>query len=300
MNTQYINFFSMGTRLDAVFINIDEKQANNLSCRIKNDLNRLENILSIYRPDSELSVLNRTAFKKDTAVSPDLYEAIRLCLFYYELTGGVFDAGRAMLTGSSTRDRKNEDGDNSTLLESSGIGLVEINEENRSIRYHGKNVKIDSGGFGKGLAMRQVKKILISQGIDNALINFGESMILAMGKHPHGEYWPVAVEGIFQKRSVVRVASLVDKSISTSGTGFADASGVFMPSYNIYDPRTGNTINDPATVSFISDDPLEAEILSTSLLIDSSCLPGYFDSSGKEAFAVIYDDNKKFIVREIL
>ena len=300
MNTQYKNFFSMGTRLDAVFINIDEKQADILASRIKNDLDKLENILSIYKPDSELSILNRTALKKDTAVSPDLYEAVSLCMDYYKLTNGVFDAGRAKLTGYAARERRNEDGYISNLLESSGIGLVEINEEKKSIRYHGKNVKIDSGGFGKGLAIREVKKVLISEGLGNALISFGESMILAMGTHPHGKYWPVAVEGIFEKQSVARVARLNDQSISTSGTGFVDASGIFRPSYNIFDPRTGKTINDPMTMSFISDDPLEAEILSTSLLIDTACLSEELDSSGKEAFAVIYDDNKNFVVREIL
>ena len=176
---------------------------------------------------------------------------------------------------------------------------MEINEENRSVRYHGKNVKIDSGGFGKGLAMRIVRSILTVEGPDDALISFGESMILAMGKHPHGEYWPVAVEGIFEKQSVARVARLNDQSISTSGTGFVDSHGVFRPSYNIFDPRTGKAIDEPKTVSFVSDDPLEAEILSTSLLIDSTCLPDEFKSSGKQAFSVIYDSNKNFVVREI-
>ena len=76
----------MGTRLDAVFINVDESQAYNLASRIRDDLNRLENILSIYKPDSELSILNRTAFKKDITVSRDLFEAVSLCIDYYKLT----------------------------------------------------------------------------------------------------------------------------------------------------------------------------------------------------------------------
>ena len=289
----------MGTRLDAVFINVDESQADNLASRIRDDLNRLENILSIYKPDSELSILNRTAFKKDITVSRDLFEAVSLCIDYYKLTSGIFDAGRARLTGYISREKRNEERNDGTLLASSGIGLVEINEENRSVRYHGKNVKIDSGGFGKGLAMRIVRSILTAEGPADALISFGESMILAMGKHPHGEYWPVAVEGIFEKQSVARVARLNDQSISTSGTGFVDSHGVFRPSYNIFDPRTGKAIDAPKTVSFVSDDPLEAEILSTSLLIDSACLPDEFNSSGKQAFSVIYDSNKNFVVREI-
>lgn len=300
MDTQYRNFFSMGTRLDAVFIGVDDKHADNLSAQIKNDLDALENVLSIYRPESELSVLNRTAFKKDTPVSQDLFEAVSLCLEYYRLSGGIFDPGRAAMTAYKTGGKSNEKEGVNSLLSSSGMRLVEINEEKGSIRYHGENVKIDAGGFGKGLAMTKVNKILIAEDIVNALISFGESIILARGTHPHGDHWPVAVEGIFNKQSAVRIARLIDKSISTSGTGFVDASGIFRPSRNIINPYTGKAIEAPMTVSFISDDPLEAEILSTSLLIDPDCLSEEFDRSGKEAFAVIYDADKNFELREIL
>ncbi|MEA1887213.1 MAG: FAD:protein FMN transferase [Bacteroidota bacterium] len=300
MNTQYRNFFSMGTRLDAVFIDVNDKHADMLAALIKNDLDTLENVLSIYRPDSELSILNRTALKKDASVSQDLFEAVSLCFEYYKLTGGIFDPGRAVLTGYTAGKGKNEEEDVNNLLASSGMELVEINEDKRTIRYHGEHVKIDVGGFGKGLAMNSVNGILVAENIVNALISFGESTILAKGSHPHGNHWPVAVSGLFNKQSVARVARLNDKSISTSGTGFVDASGIFRPSRNIIDPRTGKTVDDPITVSFISDDPLEAEVLSTSLLIDPDCLSEEFDRTGKEAFAVIYDDSKKFAVKEIL
>ncbi|MFO7853197.1 MAG: FAD:protein FMN transferase [Bacteroidota bacterium] len=300
MDTQYRNFFSMGTRLDAVFIGVDDKHADKLSIQIKNDLETLENVLSIYRPESELSVLNRTAFNKDASVSPDLFEAVSLCLEYYRLSGGIFDPGIGAVTAFEHRGKKNVKEDVNSLLSSSGMRLVEINEQKGTVRYHGENVKIDAGGFGKGLAMRKVNEILINEDMVNALISFGESTILARGAHPHGDHWPVAVAGIFNKQSVVRVARLNDKSISTSGTGFVDASGIFRPSHNIINPHTGKTIDAPMTVSFISDDPLEAEILSTSLLIDTDCLSEQFDRSGKEAFAIIYDEGKNFELREIL
>lgn len=298
MNTQYRNFFSMGTRLDAVFMNIDERLADKLASRVKHDLDKLENILSIYKPDSELSILNRTAFTRETAVSKDLYEALSLCKDYYKITNGVFDPGRTKLTGYPAEDETKAD-NIGISLESSGIKLVEISKERNTVRFHGKNVEIDSGGFGKGLAMKNLKKILVSEGIVNALISFGESSILALGTHPHGDYWPVAIENIFKKQSAARGVRLKDQSISTSGTGFVDTAGIFRPSDNIFNPHTGKTIDEPKTVSFISDDPVEAEILSTSLLIDNDCLSEEFDPTEKKAFTVVYDTMKNFVVQEI-
>lgn len=271
----------MGTRLDAVFTGIDKAHAEMLSTLIRNELEALENILSIYRPDSELSLLNKTAVDKDISVSTRLYDCLVSCMDYYRLSSGVFDAAAAGQDGSP------------------GMSLVEINETKKSVRYHHRNIKIDSGGFGKGQAMKDVQGILLAEGISDALISFGESSVLALGRHPHGSYWPIAVSSIFEPVSSVKVARLNDMSISTSGTGFADSKGGFEPSCNIIDPRSGNAVVEPRTASVISGDPLEAEILSTALLVDSNCLSGEFDAGGKKAFTVVYDETGQFVINEI-
>ena len=300
MKTQYRHFYSMGTRLDAVFIDIEEKHADKLGSIIKTRLVDIENILSIYRQDSELSMLNRSAYKREVVVSQNLLNALLICKKYYKITGGVFDAGMISPSSSSTDLRDNTKVHFELLRERSGMKNVELDEEKKSVRYLTRNVYIDPGGFGKGMAIKEVKDILLAEGVQNALISFGESSVLALGSHPQGDYWPVAVTDIFDNQSVARLAKIRDTSISTSGTGFVDNRGLFKPAGNIFDPRTGEIIKDPRTVSFISADPVEAEILSTSLLIDTDCITEGYELSGKEAFAVDYDSNRKFVVNEIL
>lgn len=289
----------MGTRLDAVFIDIDGEKADNVSALIKNVLNDLEDILSLYRRDSELSRLNRTAFEKDIEVSSGLFEAISLCMDYFKLTNGAFDAGKALLTAPDIAVKTSLPGNQGQDGESSGMALVELNKAKRTVRYHGPDLMIDSGGFGKGFAMRRVKEILISEGVINALVSFGESSVLAIGAHPYGTYWPIAVSNIYDRNSVARMAKLNSNSISTSGTGFVDEHGMFKPAHNIFDPRTGRSVDDPMTLSVISDDPFESEVLSTALLIDINCLSDKYNTEGREAFAVIYDLRKNFVLKEI-
>jgi thiamine biosynthesis lipoprotein len=299
MNTEYRNFFSMGTRLDAVFIDVEPSRVDEVAKNIKHLLDHVEATLSIYRKDSELSVLNATAHDKDIRVSPFLFETIRQCLDYYELTGGVFDAGKGKITGYTKNLTKEEKLKIKSLAGQSGMSLVEISEKKQSVRYHGRNVLIDPGGFGKGLAMGKIKTMLLAENINNALFSFGESTVLAMGRHPHGKHWPIAVADIYNKQSIVRLAKLSDNCLSSSGTGFVDDGGAFRSSGNIIDPRTGESMDEARTVSVVSDDPLEAEVLSTALLVDDDCLPDDYDRSGREAFAVIYDTEKHFVVKEI-
>lgn len=289
----------MGTRLDAVFINVDPSRVELVTEHTRHILEHMESTLSIYRDDSELTVLNARAHEKDISVSPLLFEAIRLCLDYYKLTGGTFDAGMGKLTGFIKSKRHGEKEGEKVPDGQSGMGLVEINEAKGSVRYNGKNVLIDPGGFGKGLAIRKIKEMLLSENIDNALISFGESTVLALGSHPYGKHWPIAVADIYNKQSTVKMAKLRDNCLSSSGTGFVDENGVFRSSGNIIDPLTGESMDEALMVSVVADDPLEAEILSTALLLDPECLPADFDKSGREAFTVVYDSMKKFVVKEI-
>ncbi|MCF8224182.1 MAG: FAD:protein FMN transferase [Bacteroidales bacterium] len=287
MNPKYRNAFSMGTRLDAVFLGVSDKQADHLIERLKAEFSELENLLSNYRSYSELSRLNNKAYSNSVQVSSRLLDIITECHDYYLLTGGVFDpAGPATSPGEGPPE--------------GGMARVVTDRSDNSVRYLDGRVKIDSGGFGKGLAIREARKILEAEGVENCLLSFGESSVLALGTHPAGDHWPVAVADIFNRHSSVRTARLVDRGMSTSGTGKVDKEGIFIAAGNIIDPRSGASVTEPRTVTFVSEDALEAEILSTALLVDNGCLGDDFCKTGREAFEVCYELNGNYKVNELL
>ena len=119
--------------------------------------------------------------------------------------------------------------------------------------------KLDFGGFAKGYFLKKCEEMLRSKGITCAFVDFGSSSILGIGKHPYGDSWKVGVVDPYTKMQV-REVSLNDASMSTSGNA---------PSYSghIRDPRTGAPCQGRRLVTVLSDNPLDAEVLSTVLMI---------------------------------
>lgn len=119
--------------------------------------------------------------------------------------------------------------------------------------------KLDFGGFAKGYFLKKCEDILRSKNVTCAFVDFGGSSILGIGRHPYGDSWKVGVVDPYT-RIQVREISLNDRSMSTSGNA---------PSYSghIRDPRTGVYCQERKLVTILSDNPLDAEVLSTVLMI---------------------------------
>ena len=119
--------------------------------------------------------------------------------------------------------------------------------------------KLDFGGFAKGYFLKKCEEMLRAKEVTCAFVDFGSSSILGIGKHPYGDSWKVGVVDPYTKMQV-REVSLNDASMSTSGNA---------PSYSghIRDPRTGIPCQGRKLVTVLSDNPLDAEVLSTVLMI---------------------------------
>ena len=119
--------------------------------------------------------------------------------------------------------------------------------------------KLDFGGFAKGYFLKKCEEMLRAQEVTCAFVDFGSSSILGIGKHPYGDSWKVGVVDPYTKMQL-REISLNDASMSTSGNA---------PSYSghIRDPRTGTPCQGRKLVTVLSDNPLDAEVLSTVLMI---------------------------------
>lgn len=119
--------------------------------------------------------------------------------------------------------------------------------------------KLDFGGFAKGYFLRICGEILLESGVESAFVDFGNSSILGIGHHPYGDSWKVEVMNPYTHLPVKEL-SLIDNAMSTSGN---------TPSYSghVRNPLTGEACSAPRLVSVVTHDPLDAEVLSTVLMI---------------------------------
>lgn len=130
-----------------------------------------------------------------------------------------------------------------------------LTDGNFDIRYSGAGV--DFGGFAKGWALKRIKLML--DDVDSAFVDLGSSSILAKGHHPALDCWKVDLQSPFDGK-VIASFDLKDTSLSTSGN---------TPSYSghILNPMTGESVKDNMLCTALCPDPLDAEVLSTSLMV---------------------------------
>lgn len=247
----------MGTRFNLLLPGIDKIKGDELFTLCTNEINRLEVMLSCFLTNSDISFINRNAFRQTVEVNPELFEILDNCLTYLVLTQGAFDIGLGKLieywNKKTAKDNLND------LIQQSGSKNIILDKKNKSIHFISPFVKINLGGFGKGYALQKVQDMLKKERITSAYISFGESSVSCIGKHPHGDYWPVGIQDFFQKDKSIATIKLINQSVSTSGN--------MEGNYHIINPQTGHPVKDKKMITVKSLSVIDAEVLSTAFMI---------------------------------
>lgn len=227
------------------------------------EVRRLDHLLSNYRPDSELSALNRQAADGPAKVSEELFTLLAACQEYSLQSGGAFDitVGPLMKVwgfykGTGRFPHRDEI---RTAMGRVGWRRVSLDPAARTVKFTARGMELDPGGIGKGYAVDRMAAILKQRGVTSALISAGTSSIYAIGT-PQGERgWKVSVRHPKDARRTVQDFFLKDESMSTSGNyeKFFMAGGKMYS--HIMDPRTGYPSQGMLSVSVIAPKTLDSE-----------------------------------------
>ena len=231
----YAWFLSMHTRVDIILCSRKpEGELLLVVNRIYDALCRLEKMANFYDPASELSILNRTASVSPVVLSEELYSMIDLCLEYNGRTLGCFD-----ITVHSENYNQNT------------IHSVHLSAGDRSVAFSQPGVTINLSGFLKGYALETIRGILNEALIENALINMGNSSILALGNHPVGSGWKI------------NDILLHNECLTTSGNDSPNRR-------HIVSPQNGKLVEGVKQIAVVTANGSIGEILSTALFAADS------------------------------
>ena len=236
----YAWFPAMFTRIDLLLLKDDLNENLVLIAEsIKTEIERLELMANRFNENSEISKINRCAFEKPVPISTEMFQIIEECLMYNTKTLGYFDI-TIISTNSFTK----------------GISNITLDKTGNSIRFLHPDVKLDVSGFIKGYVLRAVQRILIDENIENALINIGNSSVLAKGNHPQGNGWKVSITNLNKPSECELYNQCLTSSGNTKNT-----------KWPIQQPKTRKKITTNQMLSVITDDPAIGEVLSTALYI---------------------------------
>jgi thiamine biosynthesis lipoprotein len=225
----------MWTKLDVVIVHPEREKVMQCWDDIQHEVCRLDSLLNRFDPSSELYKLNKKAKKEPTKVENELWRILTDCRGYYEMTDGYFDVSLV------------------------NFADVLFNSKEQTLFFKDKNIELDLGGYAKGYALERIKLILSQYTVNCALINFGNSSILGVGKHPYGDCWPIGIDNPYCIGKNLGIIHLKDNSMSVSGN---------MPSHpkHIMNPHLKEYIEEKMLVAVQLNNSIDAEVLSTALM----------------------------------
>lgn len=236
---------AMGTYFRIVLYGEDEGSARCAAEAALSRIHELEGRLSDWDPGTELSRLSRSTDEHpgvEAEVSDDLYRVLSLSRQVSEQTGGAFDVTVGPFVRLWRRSVRQEELPTPARLEqardSVGWDQVELGSASRSIRFGLEGVRLDLGGVGKGFALDEAMRVLVSHGYGRALVDGGGDVLV--GAPPPGRSgWRVALDGARAVDQDPVLLELAWSACATSGDRYqrVEIDGVIYS--HVVDPQTG-------------------------------------------------------------
>ena len=220
------------------------------------EVDRIDRLMSHYKPESPLSRLSREAAGGPVAVEPELFAFIAESLRYSRESGGAFDitVGPLMKAWGFFRGggRVPTEAELGAARARVGYRHVVLDPAHRTIRFDTPGVDLDLGGIAKGYAVDRAVARLREAGVAAALVSAGGSTIYALGAPPGETAWTVEILDPLDAETVALRVPLRDRALSVSGSAekWFEKDGVRYA--HVMDPRTGRPVQGVLGVAVLA------------------------------------------------
>jgi FAD:protein FMN transferase len=276
-----LNFRAMNTDIELLLYATDEEiaKAEAASHEIETLFAQTEALLSRFRPESELSLLNRQGYIENA--SELLLESLTAACQMRELTNGIFDPTILRALEAAGYDRSYE------LLQNDGPQLairrpfrnnvawydpeqpqIKIDRAKRSVQL-APNVLVDLGGIVKGATVDRAAQLLRQAGFSNFMIGAGGDMYLEGHPLQNSQGWIVGVANEAPGFSGdITSLQVSNKAVATSATTGRRWQLEGRTQHHLIDPRTQQpTDNGLAAVTVVADSVQIADVMAKTALI---------------------------------
>ncbi len=260
----------MGSRFELLALASDENIREKAIEDAIEEIARIENIISSWKPDSETALINSNAGIKPIKVSTELFNLIERSLKVSKLTNGAFDISFSSIDKFWTFDGHQMAMPDSAMIQATFSKInyknIVLNRIDQTVFLRKKGMKIGFGAIGKGYAANRAKKIMTKQGIISGMINAGGDLI-AWGSQEQGNPWQIGIADPSKQKDYIAWLDIVNMSVVTSGNyeKFVIIEGKKYG--HIINPKTGYPVEGIQSVTIVSPDAELSDALSTSVFV---------------------------------
>lgn len=260
---------AMGTLWQVVLPPGAPAHAAAAASRALDEVQRLEDVLSEFRPDTEVSRINAAAGADPVRVSQDTWFVTEQSLRYAALSDGAFDptwaAMRSLWDFRSAIPLPPDPAEVRARLPLVDWRAVEMDPAARTIRLRRPGMAIGFGGIAKGYALDRMRALLMGDGVRDFVLYSG-GQVLAEGTRG-GRPWRVGVQHPREPDALLGALSVTAASVSTGGDYEHSFQHEGRRYHHVIDPRTGWPVEHTASVTIIARTALEADALDTALFV---------------------------------
>lgn len=292
------DIFAMDTYMSITGYGEHAEEAVNASLE---EITRLDKMLSVGNPDSEISKINTTG---SGSISEDSAVMVEKALEVGDRTGGKFDITiyPLMVEWGFTSDNFHVPAQEKLdeLLEHVDYRQVKFDKEAMTVTL-GDKQGMDLGGIAKGFTSDRIMEIFREYNLDSGMVTLGGN-VECLNTKTDGSLWRCGIRDPYDESKLLGVVSVEDAAVITSGTyerNFTDeATGKLY--HHIIDPATGYSAdNGLISVTIISKSGMLADALSTSMyILGLDRATDYWKEYGTDFDMVLMTDNNKVYITE--
>ena len=257
----------MGTRVAVEVWSEDAALAARAMDAVIAEMRRTDELMSTYKPESQLSAVNAHAFEGPVEVDPEIIDVVARSFDFSRMSNGAFDVTYASVGHLYDYRAHQRPSKQQVAAALPGVDYrqVEVDRARNTIRFLRKGVRIDLGGIAKGYAVDRSIGILRGLGIEHAMVNAGGDTRLLGDRL--GKPWIVGIRDPRNEGRMVTRLPLEDEAISTSGDyeRYFEEDGVRY--HHILVPGTGDVAREVRSATVIGADATLTDGLSTTVFV---------------------------------
>ncbi|GHE33227.1 FAD:protein FMN transferase [Sphingobacterium griseoflavum] len=260
----------MGSRFEVTVVERDSMSAAKCIDTVAAEITRIENLISEWRPHTQVSEVNRQAGIKPVRVDRELFSLTQRALQFSRLSGGAFDISIAAM------DRLWRFDDSMTELPAAAAirqSVAKVNYKNiildsvaSTIYLAEKGMKIGFGSIGKGYAADCGRTLLKSMGVKGGIVN-ASGDLSTWGTQIDEQPWRVGIKNPRKGNKMIAILKMREASVATSGSyeKYVEFNGKRYA--HIINPKTGYPASGFISVTVYGPSAEFANGLSTSMMV---------------------------------
>lgn len=260
----------MGGRFDITIVAKDSAAAEANIDAVIAEITRIENLISDWKPTSQVSAVNANAGIRPVKVDREVFDLTERAIALSKLTKGAFDISFAAMDriwkfdGSMTEMPTAEAIAKS--VEKVGYQNIVLDKTHTTIFLTKKGMKIGFGALGEGYATDQCRDMMLKKGIKAGIVN-GSGDMSAWGRQPDGSDWVIGITDPNRQGELFAVVPLRQGAVVTSGS--YEKFVVFNDKRysHIINPATGYPATGLTSVTVFGPSAEQANGFSTSLMV---------------------------------